>query len=428
MEQLNYWQGLNRNRLSRRRFLAGTAFAGAGLLAAGVVGCGGGEEKPSGTPGAEKTPAGANEFRLGVVGPLTGVAAPYVTLMPNTARMAVDEINEAGGILGLPVRMILQDDLSEPEKGLEVHRRLIKQDHIHAVVVAGPSNIRAVVVPEYEAATLPYQYCAYYEGQYCNPVFHCNGETTGMFARGLLSYAQEQFGGGSIYHIGNDYVWSQISDEILKKIAPEFGSEVAATELFPLGLGGVDLAGAISRVRDKKPDFIFDSAIGTDTVPILRQMEAFGVRQQIKGYFHLSLAENELPAIGTAVDGVMACFSYFQSIDSPANKEFLAKYTAKFGEPKTRMGNIEENYYNAVYFIKLAAEQAGSIDGPAIINAFAAGGLSFDAPRGKETFDGQTNYAIQPMYLAVARAGKFEVLERLADVNPKDAGECKATL
>jgi branched-chain amino acid transport system substrate-binding protein len=122
-------------------------------------------------------------------------------------------------------------------------------------------------------------------------------------------------------------------------------------------------------------------------------------------------------------------FGYFHDLDTPGNQAFLEKYAAKYGEPETRIGNMEENYYDGVWFFKLAAEKAGSLEGEAILKAFSDGGITFeDSPRGPITFDGGVNYAREHLYLAQATGGIFKVLEDLGEFDPKDVPECTSTL
>jgi urea transport system substrate-binding protein len=371
--------------------------------------------------------ANEGEVKLGIFGPFTGVGAPQVALVPQIAQLAVDEINASGGVLGRPLKLVFSDDKTDPAVGVEGARSLVA-DGVKAAVGGQFSNIRYADIGVYEKAQIPYIYTTFFEGRFCSPVFYFCGETAALFQRAIQTHAKQKYGGGSWYHVGSDYTWSQINDAIVRDLVPKFGGQVVGSELLPLGLGGTDLSAFAERINKAKPDFIIDSSVGTDAPTILRQEGDFGIRKNVKAYYHVALVDNGLPAAGEAAEGVYEIFGYFHDLQTSGNIEFLRKYKARFGEPKTRVSNMEENFYDGIWFFKLAAEKAGSLDGVAILKAFEAGGLSFDGPRGRIIFDGGINYSRQHLHLAVARGGVFKVLEDLGEFDPKDIPECTSTV
>ena len=431
-EDKNYWQ----RQVTRRQVLRGGMVAAVGGLGYALVGCGDDAAPPAatGTPAGTAAPVAIDgddeEFRIGWLGSLTGVGVPYYVLVPNTLQMAVDEINAAGGFAGRPGRVILEDDATDPARGVEAVRKLINQDRVHATLSGQFSNIRYAETPELEPATVPMIYSAIFEGHFCSPIFYNMGETAGMVHDAIQKYLEANFGGSgfSVYHVGSDYIWSQHNDEIIDKFVCERGNELVGTELLPLGLAGVDLGTFASRINDARPDFIIDTTVGTDIIPVTKSIGDFGLRDKTKAYIHITVTENNLDALGDAAEGMLSVLGWFQSLDTPASKEFLDKYISIYGEPAAAMTVWEEAQYETAWMLKLATDKAGSIKGEDILNTFAAGGLEYDAPRGHISFDGKTNYAFTPLYLAEAKGGQFNILERLEDGDPNAADECLSTL
>jgi urea transport system substrate-binding protein len=117
-----------------------------------------------------------------------------------------------------------------------------------------------------------------------------------------------------------------------------------------------------------------------------------------------SIAEEEVSAIGPDIlEGHMASWNYYQTTDTPENKDFVAAYKAKFGDDRVT-SDPAEAAYDAVYLWKAAVEAAESFEVPAVLEAIRAGGISFQAPEGKVEIDAENQHLIKPVRIGLVGA------------------------
>ena len=110
-----------------------------------------------------------------------------------------------------------------------------------------------------------------------------------------------------------------------------------------------------------------------------------------------SIAEEEVATIGADIlKGHMVSWNYYQTTDTEKNKEFVANYKKKYGEDRVTSDPAEAGY-DAVYLWKAACEKANSFEVDDVLDAIHTGEISFDAPEGTVTIDGDNQHLTKPV-------------------------------
>jgi urea transport system substrate-binding protein len=229
--------------------------------------------------------------------------------------------------------------------------------------------------------------------------------------------------GKKFYMIGSDYAWPQVTNLFTKEKLQELGGEAVAEVYIPFNTPQYE--SVLREIREKKPDIIFHSLTGSDTVNFRQQFHAAGMS---KDFTLWTVDDEEVVTSGLGPEvsaGAYVSFDYFMTISHPNNKIFLDKYKAKYG-PEALMNTVGVGMYNAAHMGAMAIAKAGKVETAAIRDALKE--LTFDkAPQGTVKMRGLDNQIVVPSYLMRVREGwtsvndMFEEVASVQSVEPKDA-------
>jgi urea transport system substrate-binding protein len=229
--------------------------------------------------------------------------------------------------------------------------------------------------------------------------------------------------GNKFYMIGSDYAWPQVTNLFTKEKLQELGGEAVAEVYIPFNTPQYE--SVLREIREKKPDIIFHSLTGSDTVNFRQQFHAAGMS---KDFTLWTVDDEEVVTSGLGPEvsaGTYVSFDYFMTISHPNNKIFLDKYKAKYG-PDALMNTVGVGMYNAAHMGAMAIAKAGKVETAAIRDALKE--LTFDkAPQGTVKMRGLDNQIVVPSYLMRVREGwtsvndMFEEIASVPSVEPKDA-------
>src|SRR4029079_13167589 len=136
------------------------------------------------------------------------------------------------------------------------------------------------------------------------------------------------------------------------------------------GFGHQDYSNIVQDIKAKQPDVIFSTINGASNINFYKELKAQGITADQIPVVAVSVGEDELRDLDpSAVKGHLAAWNYFQSLDTPKNKEFVKKFQDKYGQDRVTDDPIEAAYFQ-VYFWKLAVEKAGSTEVDAVRAAF----------------------------------------------------------
>ena len=316
--------------------------------------------------------------KVGILHSLSGGLALAEASVADADKMAIDEINAAGGVMGRKVTAIVEDGASDWPTFSEKARKLIEKDKVAAVFGCYTSASRKAVVPVFEQLKGLLYYPTYYEGQEQSPnIIYTGAEATQQAVAACEWLLKNK--GKSVYLIGSDYIWPRVTNKISRPTIVKNGGKVLGEEYLPLG--ATNFGSIINKIKALKPDIILSTVVGGSNVAFFKQMISAGIDMKKTTVMALAMSEEEVSGVGAEnTVGVVTCMGYFQSLDLPANKKFVSAFKAKYGANRVT-GDVLECAYTSVYLWKAGVEKAGTFEVGKVVAA--SGGLEIDAPEGK---------------------------------------------
>jgi ABC-type branched-subunit amino acid transport system substrate-binding protein len=294
-----------------------------------------------------------------------GVWGPCAT---NSARLAVDEINKRGGILGREIELSIYDAGGPLDDILTRAEQAIAYDEVDLIVGLHTSAVRVALRRIITENRIPYIYTPVYEGGEQTPGVMAIGETPRWQSRPSIHWLADVKKARRWYLIGSDYVWPWQSHRAVKQYIAETGGHVVGEEFVPLGED--DHESHLARIRAAKPDVVLISLIGTDSITFNR---AFGEHGLAATTLRLAGAMDETVLLGIGADNSenMFCASgYFPGIGSRANDDFQERYRAMFGPNAPPIGSLGQSSYEGLRFLEAVANKAGTLSrGPMLTAA-----------------------------------------------------------
>ena len=386
---------------------------GATLLATSLslVACGGGDQAGGKFDG---------EVKVGILHSRSGTMAISENTVAEAELMAIDEINAKGGITvdgkKLKIVPVEEDGASDWPTFAEKAKKLIDQDQVAVVFGGWTSASRKAMLPVFEAKDHFLFYPIQYEGQECSKNIFYSGAAPNQQAEPAVDWLLKNKG-KDFFLVGSDYVYPRTANTIMKEQLKASGGKVVGEDYLPLG--NTEVAPIIAKIKQALPKggVIVNTLNGDSNVAFFKQMKAAGITPA-NGYsiMSFSIAEEEIAAIGPEyLEGTFAAWNFFQSLDTPASKEFTKNFKAKYGDKRVTSDPAEAAYM-MVYLWAAAAEKANSVDDNKVREALI--GVSFDAPEGKVTV--MPNHHVEKRVLIgeVQKDGMFKILEDKGFVKP----------
>jgi len=344
------------NRLTRRSVLTGTA-AAAMLVTAGAM-------APVMADDVNTTGLAVTDdtVKVGILHSVTGTMAISETGSVQAEKLAIEQINAMGGVLGRKIEYIQEDGASDWPTFAEKAKKLLVNDKVAAVFGCWTSASRKAVLPVFEQYNGMLYYPTFYEGLEQSPnVIYTGQEATQQIIAGIDWVAKEK-GAKSFYLLGSDYIWPRTSNKIARKHIEKLGLKVVGEEYYPLG--HTQFNSVINKIKLKKPDVIYAIVVGGSNVAFYKQLKAAGIdmTKEKPLLLTISVTEDEIRGIGGEnIDGAYAAMKYFQSLDNENNKEFVSAFKEMWGDDIV-IGDVTQAAYLGPWLWKAAVEKAGSFD------------------------------------------------------------------
>ena len=368
---------------------------GIALLMAGVLaGCGTSESSTSTTTaqqttGSEKTAASVSgeTFTLGLVCPLSGSSAVSGQILKNATEMAVNEINEAGGING-EIQIILAevDDEGVPATSVTAMQKLVEQDKVNAVIGAQASSCTLANMEITKAAKIPQITPASSNvavTQSGNAYIYQMTATDELHMRNIMKYMSEEKGAKSFAILYESSDFGTGGYKIANSVCGDYGLTMADNEVY--NAGDTDFSVVLGKMQKADPDFFIFWGYHTEVAMICKQMQQYGISYPVIGQGYNSPELTNLG--GAAVEGIMIDTAFDAANPDEKVQEFDKKYTELYGEGYDQ--NAPQSY-DAVYVIKDAVERCIA-DGKdykdgEVLNEYV-GSTSWDGVTGVTIFD-----------------------------------------
>ena len=351
-------------------------------------------------------PAAPVAIRIGVLHSLSGTLAASEKPLVDALRLAAEEINDAGGLLGRPLELVVADGRSDERVFAAEAERLIVEEKVSVLFACWTSACRKTVKPIVESHKHLMFYPVQYEGLEQSPNMVYTGAAPNQQIIPGTRWALDTFG-QRVYLVGSDYIFPRTANHLIRDLVTAAGGEVTAERSRALGV--TDWASLAEEIRRLKPDVVLNTINGDSNGPFFRALKAAGLAHLPVVSF--SIAEAELQAMGResyhpAHYGV---WGYFQSLPSPANQRFVQSFKARFGNDRVTSDPIEASY-NGLRLWANAVRELGSVE-PRQVNR-AIGRQSVPGPSGVVAVDAASRHLWR--WVRMGRAlpdGQFERIQ-----------------
>lgn len=346
----------------------------------------------------------SHRYRVGILHSLVGTMADSERPLIDAALLAVEEVNAKGGLLGRPIEAVVADGRSEPAAFGREARRLAGEEGIRTFFGCWTSSSRKAVRNEVEAVGGLLWYPVQYEGLEESANVFYTGGTINQQVEPALDWALTELG-RTFFLVGSDYVYPRTANRLAKALVRTHGGSVAGEALVPLG--SADFEDVVRRLRDAGPLVVFSTVNGDSNVAFYRQLAAAGLSPSNWPVLATSVGETELATIGEAARGHLACWGYFQTVKSEANRKFLAAWRRRFGHDRAASDPIA-TAHTQVHLWAEAVRKARSLE-PAEV-AKAAPGCRFPGPLGETCVRPNHHVTRSAMVGRVGPGGRFDVV------------------
>lgn len=356
----------------------------------------------------------ADSVKLGLLHSLSGTLALSEVALVEAEKLAIDEINANGGVLGRQIVAVVEDGASDWPTHAEKARKLLQRDKVAAIVGCYTSASRKAILPVLNQNKGLLYYPTFYEGQEADKsVIYTSQEATQSVVPSIEFMAKEQ--GKTFFIVGSDYIYPRTCAQIAKPTINRLSGRVVGEEYVPLG--HTEFSSIINKIKAAKPDWIYSIVVGGSNVALCKQLMAAGLDPTRQKILSNNISENEIDGIGKEnATGIYACMGYFQSLKNPQNERFVKALKAKYGAERV-IGDPMECGYTSVYLWKLAVEKAGSFDVGKVRAASAD--LEFDAPEGKIRIHPTNFHTIKRIRVGrAARDGQFDLVFESNPIEP----------
>ena len=392
-----------RGAVSRRRALAhGTAatLAAARALAPSLfVGC------SLGIRSREKT------VPVGLLHSQTGTMAISATSLRDIELHAIEQINGSGGLLGYQLEAKAPDPRSRPDMFVKRARQLLEAGVV-AVFGCWTSTSRKAVLPIFEEYRKLLLYSVQYEGNESSPYCVYGGSVPNQQIMPAIDWLTGPDGGSKkkIFLLGSDYVFPRTANFIAKKY-------LASKDLRPAGevylpLGHRDFTAAVQQIVFSGADCVLNTVNGASNLGLFQALADAKIDPTKLPVVSTSISEDELRSLlPHQVQGHYAVSSYFQSLDTAANRQWIDGFRSEFGHDRVT-GDPMEPDWCLVHLWKAAVEKAGTFETEAVRQAFRDG-LSFAGPGGTVRLDPKTQHCTRYFRVGRIRADRqFDIVHQ----------------
>lgn len=351
----------------------------------------------------------AAPIRIGILHSLTGPLAVSEAPLLDGYRLAVEEINERGGVLGRPLELEIRDGGSDPANfAREAERLLRERDALDIPVIAGcwSSAARKAVVPVLERFDGLLLYPVQFEGLETSPQVTYLGVAPNQQLAPALEWALSN-GARSVFLVGSDYIYPHAAHEVARDLLEARGATIVGEAYLPLS--GGDPNPIAQRIAELQPDLIVNTVNGDANQGLMRAIRAAGIDPATTKVLALSIGEPEIRAWDPSLfKDVILAGSYFRTVDGDGNRRFLAALRRVAGNDVVA-GDALVSAYQGLHLWAQAAHDVGTTHPSSVRRALA--GRHMDGPGGTMVIDPSSRYSWKPVRIGRVRGdGEIDVI------------------
>ena len=347
--------------------------------------------------------SGAEPVKIGHVVPVTGFLAMTGIYGDMGAKLAVEEVNKKGGVLGRPLEMITEDEVN-PGVAVQKTRKLIDKDRVDAVFGTVSSACALAMSDVCHQSKVLFinsgSNSDEIRGARCHRYTFCIEGSNTQYVTAIGQWLIKRRKLNRWYVLTADYAFGHDLSRCSKRLLTQHGGQEIANDLIPTG--STDFSSYMIKIRNAKPDLVFMNLAGADITNFLKQYKEFGFKTEVSGGV---MDTAQAWAVGPdAMTGVFPLI-WYHDLKAPGSKEFYTAFNGKFGKPPE---NQAWGDYTAVKVIAAAMEKAKSTDSKALVKTLE--NFQFDGIKGR------------PLYF---RDWDHQLMQPMFVVQPKKKGEMK---
>lgn len=354
---------------------------------------------------------------VGVIAPLTGPYGFEAEGQVNFAKLAAEEINAAGGVLGKKMEIVVEDDMLKPGIGVQKAQKLIDQGVKYLTGGVSSAVVLAISKVANEAKVLHLGIGGSNDltGENCNK-HHFNMDTaayqmatgTGVIVVDKLKLPKEWF------CITQDYTWGHTCLDSTKKMLEKRGGKVVGNIMVPIT--EQDFSSALTKAKASGAPVLGVIVYGSGQGKLIQQAHEFGLKEKMKIVVVASDLTIATVTGGKAIEGVYLGMPWYWNLDNPVTQALNKRYVAAFGKPSAWPG---AQVYDSVKVLAMAIQKAQSFEVEKLIPVLE--GMEFQTSKGPEKIRACDHRAIQEYYVGIGKApdkmkDKWDVMEVIGTV------------
>ena len=346
-------------------------------------------------------------WKVGVLFSRTGPLAVIEETQLRGTILAINEINDQGGINGRPIETVYYDPASDASAFGQYAKRMMVEEGVNTIFGCYSSSSRKSVVPIVERLNGLLWYPTVYEGfEFSTNVIY-TGAAPNQNCVELCNFLMQHYG-NRFYFVGTDYVYPRVTNKIVRDFVTSNGGEVVGENYVNLTAQHHDYAPIMRDIHNLKPDVIFSTVVGKSTADFYQSYTNSGFDPKVMPIASLTTTEAEIKAMGTDVgEGHITAAPYFEGINNKASLAFTKRYRQRYGNEPTN--TCIETAYFQVHMFAEALKRANSLNTDHLkANVL---GIDYEAPQGNVSINLSHGHA--DVWTRVGRAnrsGLFDVL------------------
>jgi len=378
------------------------------------------------TAGAVTSAQAADDtIKVGVLHSLSGTMAISETTLKDTILMMIDEQNKKGGLLGKKLEAVVVDPASNWPLFAEKAAELLEKDKVAVVFGCWTSVSRKSVLPVFEKDDGLLFYPVQYEGEESSKNVIYTGAAPNQQAIPAVDYLMNEVGVKRWVLEGTDYVYPRTTNKILQAYLQQKGVKPEDIMVNYTPFGFSDWTSEVSKIKAfgsaGKKTAVVSTINGDANVPFYKELGNQKISAEDIPVVAFSVGEEELSGLDPKpLVGHLAAWNYFESINTPANKAWIAKWHAFTKNPKRTFNDPMEAHVIGFQLWVKAVQKAGTTDTEKVIAALP--GLSVPNLTGGTATVLPNHHITKPVYVGEIRPdGQFDVVWKSKGEVPGEA-------
>jgi urea transport system substrate-binding protein len=364
-------------------------------------------------------------IKVGILHSLSGTMAISETTLKDVMLMLIEEQNKKGGVLGKKLEAVVVDPASNWPLFAEKARELISQQKVAVVFGCWTSVSRKSVLPVFKELNSILFYPVQYEGEESERNVFYTGAAPNQQAIPAVDYLMKEEKVQRWVLAGTDYVYPRTTNKILEAYLKAKGVKPEDIMINYTPFGHSDWQTIVADIKKfgstGKKTAVVSTINGDANVPFYKELGNQGIAAKDIPVVAFSVGEEELAGIDTKpLVGHLAAWNYFQSIDTPINKEYIAKWHAFTKNPKRTFNDpMEAHVIGFAMWVK-AVEKVKTTDADKVIDALP--GITAPNLTGGTSELLANHHITKPVFIGEVRAdGQFDVVWKTEGLVPGDA-------